>query len=156
MDRRATSATRRTRTSLTARLRDGVTQGDAARELDGLARQIAAAYPKEYASSGALTIGLQEQITRNARPVLLAILGAVALVLLIAAANVTNLQLARAVRREGEFAVRVALGAGRSRLAQQLVAEGLIIATLGAAVGTAITYVALPALIARLPDTLPR
>jgi putative ABC transport system permease protein len=138
------------------RLRDGATEGDATRELDGLARQIAAAYPKDYATVGALTIGLQDLITRDSRPVLLAILGAVALLLLIAAANVTNLQLARAVRREEEFAVRVALGAGRGRLAQQLLAEGLIIALLGATVGTGIAYASLPALIARLPDSLPR
>ena len=139
-----------------ARLRDGVSQADATRELDGIARQIAAAYPTEYASAGATTIGLQELITRDSRSVLLVILGAVTLVLLIAAANVTNLQLARAVRREQEFSVRVALGAGRNRLAQQLVAEGVVIATLGAVAGTAIAYLALPALIARLPDMLPR
>ena len=139
-----------------ARLRDGMTQADATRELDGLARQIAAAFPKEYATAGAVTIGLQDVVTRNVRPVLLAILGAVALVLLIAAANVTNLQLARAVRREEEFSVRVALGAGRGRLARQLFAEGLIIATLGAVVGTALAYGAMPTLIRWLPDTLPR
>src|SRR6185436_20107331 len=112
------------------RLADGVTPSRANTELDQLMARIIAANPKEYASTGIATVGLQENMTRNARPILLAILGAVVLVLLIAAANVVNLQLARAVRRHEEFAVRAALGAGRGRLARQLLAEGLLLAVL--------------------------
>jgi putative ABC transport system permease protein len=103
-----------------------------------------------------LSIGIQEQVTRSLRPVLLVILGSVCLVLLIAAANVINLQLARAVRREAEFAVRAALGAGRRRIAQQLLAEGVLLAVLAAVVGVVVAAVALPLIVQRLPEGLPR
>jgi putative ABC transport system permease protein len=139
-----------------ARLRDGVTQQQAAREIDALSQRLAVTYPKEYAGHGALLVGLQERVTRKARPIFLAILGAVVLVLLIAAANVVNLQLARAVRRQGEFAVRAALGAGRGRLAQQLLAESLVLAALGGVIGLLIAAALLPALVAQLPESLPR
>jgi putative ABC transport system permease protein len=139
-----------------ARLRDGVTKAQATRELDGLAIQLAAAYPKDYPAAGAVVVGLQDRVTRNARPILIALLGAVALVLLIGIANVVNLQLARAVRRHEEFAVRAALGAGRVRLARQLFAEGLVLSTLGGIAGIAFAAFMLPVLVSRLPETLPR
>lgn len=139
-----------------ARVRDGLTLERASSEMDVIAKQVAVENPTSYTGDGALAIGLQEQVTRNVRPILFAILGAVALVLLIAAANVINLQLARAVRRDEEFAVRAALGAGRGRLARQLVAEGLVLAALAALAGVAIAAVALPAVVLRLPETLPR
>jgi putative ABC transport system permease protein len=138
-----------------ARIRDGVPRARAVAELNQITAQLAQAYPKEYASSSALLTPMAEQVTHDLRPALLAIFGAVALVLLIAVANVVNLQLARAVRRDGEFAVRVALGAGAFRLAQQLVAEGLLIALAGAAAGVALGRAVLPALVARLPMGTP-
>ena len=140
---------------IVARLRGGNTRDQAAHEADALVTRMAAEHPKDYASAGALVFGLQERVTHAVRPILLAILGAVALVLLVAAANVANLQLARAARRHDEFAVRAALGAGRGRLAQQLLAEGLVIAALGGALGVALAYVFLPVLLARLPASLP-
>ena len=134
-----------------ARIRDGVSTQQALAELNQISTQMAREFPKDYASAGMFLTPMQQWVTRDLRPALLAILGAVALVLLIAVANVVNLQLARAVRRDGEFAVRVALGAGTLRLAQQLVAEGLLIAAAGAAGGVALGRTVLPALVSRLP-----
>ena len=138
------------------RLAQGTSTALATRDLDRIMSRVIAADPKEYSSTGITTIGLQEQITQRSRPILLAILGAVVLVLLIAAANVVNLQLARAVRRREEFAVRAALGAGRGRLARQLLAEGLLLAVVSGAAGILLAYLLVPALVSRLPDMLPR
>ena len=139
-----------------ARAQPPVGREQLGRELDASLRRIAAANPRTYAGAGAVTIGLQERTTRNARPIFLAILGAATLVLLIAIANVVNLGLARAVRRREEFAVRAALGAGRGRLAQQLLAEGLVLATLGGIAGLVVAGALLPALVTQLPEALPR
>jgi len=139
-----------------ARLRDGVSRERANVELNQISAQIVAAYPKEYSAAGMFVQQMQEQSTHAVRPALLAIAGAVALVLLIAVANVVNLQLARAVRRDTEFGVRLALGAGTGRLAQQLAAEGLVIATAGGALGVALGWATLPLLVARLPRSFPR
>jgi putative ABC transport system permease protein len=139
-----------------ARIRDGVALREAAAELNGISARIVAAYPREYSSRGVFTDPLQDRITAPMRPALLAIFSAVVLVLLIAAANVINLQLARAIRRDGEFAIRMALGAGRGRLAQQLIAEGLVVATLGGFGGLIVARMVLPSLVARLPADLPR
>jgi putative ABC transport system permease protein len=92
----------------------------------------------------------------SSRPVLWAVFGASVLVLLIAAANVANLQLARAMRRDEEFAIRSALGAARGRLTAQLLAEGIVLALIGGAVGLVVARATLGALIGRLPPTMPR
>jgi putative ABC transport system permease protein len=139
-----------------ARIRDGVPRERAIAELNQISAQIVAAYPKEYPAAGMFVEPMQEQVTHAVRPALFAIAGAVVLVLLIAVANVVNLQLARAVRRDAEFGVRLALGAGATRLAQQLVAEGLVIAAAGGALGLALGWATLPLLIARLPRSFPR
>src|SRR5213076_2749035 len=109
-----------------ARVRADHTMADAERELSGIHERLEREYRKEYASVGALVVGLQAEITREYTPALVAIAGTVFLMLLIAAANVVNLNLARAVRREQEFAVRIAVGAGRGRITAQLLTEGLV------------------------------
>jgi putative ABC transport system permease protein len=139
-----------------ARLKAGISREQADREINGLALQLSKEYPTDYATPGGVVLGLQERIASQAKPILLALLGAVAALLLIAIANVTNLQLARAIRRDEEFAVRAALGAGRGRLARQLFAEGLVLATLAGVAGMMVAAVALPLLVSVLPAAVPR
>ena len=139
-----------------ARVKQGIPVATASAELQQIMDRLVAQYPKEYAASGMIVIPLQDQVTGRVRPVLLAVLGAVALVLLIAIANVTSLQLARAIRREEEFAIRIALGAGRARLTSQLLAEGMLLALGGGVAGLVVAALVLPALLARLPENIPR
>jgi putative ABC transport system permease protein len=138
------------------RLKPGVTVGAARADLDGILLHLIHDYPKEYGSVGALVTPMQDAITASYRGGLLALLGAVVLLLLIAAANIINLQLTRAVRRRAEFAVRSALGAGRTRLTRQLLAEGILLALLGGIGGLVVARLALPTLQRQLPRTLPR
>ena len=141
---------------MVARTRAGVTLDGAAVELSALSARLVREYPKQYPAAGAIVVSLGDATMRGARPVLWAVLGASALVLLIAAANVANLQLARAMRREEEFAIRAALGAGRGRLTAQLLAEGLVLAIVGGVVGLLVARVTLGTLIGSLPPTMPR
>jgi putative ABC transport system permease protein len=99
---------------------------------------------------------LQDEVTRGVKPALLAILGAVVLVLLIVCVNVTNLLLARGARRRSEFALRAALGAGRMRLIRQLLAESLLLAVMGGILGMVIAEIGVRALVALSPPGLPR
>jgi putative ABC transport system permease protein len=139
-----------------ARIRPDVTQEAAQTELDGIQARLVKAYPKDYASVGMLVGRVQDEITLGTRPALLALAGAVLLVLLIAVANVVSLQLARAMRRAEEFAVRGAVGASRSRMVRQLLTEGLLLSFLGGAAGLFVVFLTLPLLVARLPQALPR
>ncbi|HKW50077.1 MAG TPA: ADOP family duplicated permease [Gemmatimonadaceae bacterium] len=139
-----------------ARLRPGVTAERAAAQLNGISSRLIREYPKEYPAAGTIVEPLADATMGTSRPVLWAVLGASTLVLLIAAANVANLQLARALRREEEFAIRSALGAGRGRLTVQLVAEGIVLAMIGGSVGLLVARATLGGLIGRLPPTMPR
>jgi putative ABC transport system permease protein len=138
------------------RLRSDVTLERASRELNPMMKRLAADHPKTYPGEGVIVERLSDRVTSSTRAIFGVVIGAVALLLLIAAANVVNLQLARAARREEEFAVRAALGAGRGRIARQLFAEGLVIAAVGGVAGLIVAGVALPSFVAVLPDTLPR
>jgi predicted permease len=118
-----------------ARLKDGVGIEQARGEMEAIAKQLEVEHPDSNKNSRVLVNLAQEQVVQNVRPALLVLLGAVSLVLLIACANVANLLLARAVGRQKEMAVRVAIGAGRARIIRQLVIESLVLAIAGGAAG---------------------
>jgi putative ABC transport system permease protein len=146
---------------MVGRLRAGVSRDQARSELDMILHTLAQMNAKGYDSSGGAPDGmivnpLQSDLTRGVRPALLAVLGAVILVLLIACVNVTNLLLARAAQRRAEFAMRAALGAAQGRLVRQLLTESLLLAVLGAAFGMVVAIAGVQALVALSPPGLPR
>ena len=143
------------------RLRAGVSKQQAQSESTVIVRALGQEYGKGYDNSGGapqamLVYRLQDDITRDVKPALLAIMGGVGLVLLIACVNVINLLLARGVQRRSEFAMRVALGAGRARLLQQLLTESLLLAIVGGVLGIALAQAGVRVLIALTPANLPR
>ncbi|HEX5074168.1 MAG TPA: ABC transporter permease [Gemmatimonadaceae bacterium] len=139
-----------------ARLKPGVTVERAQSELTKVHKALVVEHPADYGSPDALVAPLQKEVTLPYRPALLALGVAVALMLVIAIANMTNLQLARIVRRGEEFAIRTALGASAPRLARQLLTEAMLIGVLGGLAGLAVAWAAIPALVRQLPPQLPR
>jgi predicted permease len=122
--------------SVAARVRPGITRAAAQTELNGIAGQLATAYPDTNKDVGALMQTFNERFNGGPiRTVFLALQGAVAFVLLIACANVANLQLSRAVHRAREMAVRTALGATRWRVMRQLLVESVLLGCAGGALG---------------------
>lgn len=125
-------------TELFGRLAPGVTVDQAGAELRAAYSAMKKEHPEAYAKEADFQIGaklLRDQITSGARTVLLVLLAASGLVFIIACSNVANLILARTVRREGELAVRVALGASKGTLRRMLLAESLLLCSAGAALG---------------------
>jgi putative ABC transport system permease protein len=125
------------------RLKPGVTVAQASADAATIAAGLKMAYPKSYPENAGFTSAatpLQQELTKDARPTLLLLLGAAAFVLLIACANVANLTLARMARRERELAVRSALGAGRSRILRQLLTESFLMAFAGGVLGLLLAY----------------
>ncbi len=122
------------------RLRPGVSVVQAGAELAGLARQAEAAYPDTNAGFSVVVRSLSEEVVGALRPALFVLFGATAALLLVACANVANLQLARAAARGKEIAVRCALGASGWRIIRQMLAESLTLAAVGGAAGLLLAY----------------
>ena len=140
-------------------VRADISVDQAKSDLRWIAQTPVAEFPRPRWTSlehGFIVDSLQDDVTRGVKPVLLAVFGAVILVLVIACVNVTNLLLARGAQRRGEFAMRAALGAGRLRLVRQLVTESVLLAVLGGAFGMLFTQAGVRILLALSPPDLPR
>lgn len=155
-----TQQTRETRDdrflSVVGRIKPGVTIEQAKAELDVLSRQIEQQYPKTNTNIVFTAGSMHEDITREYRPALLVLFGAVGLVLLIACANVANLLLARVAARQKEVAIRTALGASRSRIVGQFLMESLLLSLAGGAVGLLLASWGVSMLVAYGPADVPR
>lgn len=144
---------------LVARLRPGISEEQARNDLTFIAHSPVPTFSRPPWASlrqGFIADSLQREITRSVKPALVAVLVAVTLMLVIACVNVTSLLLAKGAQRGGEFAVRTALGAGRSRILRQLVTESLLLAMIGGAVGMILARWGIRVLVSLSPPGLPR
>ena len=139
-----------------ARLRDGVALDQARRETSAIAKSLKLQYGDETWMTDAHLTPLREQVVGDVRPALVVVLAASGFLLLIGCANVVNLLVARMAAREGELALRLALGAGRGRLVRQFLAESLALSLCGGVLGVVLAVAGVKALLALEPGRLPR
>ena len=139
-----------------ARLADRATLVDAQAEADRMALSLAESFPRTNANIGLELVPFREHLFGDVQTPLYVLLSAVGLVLLIACANVTGLMLARGAKREREYALRAAIGAGRARLAGYIATESFILAGMGCALGVGLTYLGVRLIQSLGPDHLPR
>jgi len=138
------------------RLEPGVSLAQASADMDAIARNLAATYPVADKNRGIALVPLKQDIVGNVQPFLLVLLAAVWFLLLIACANVANLLLARSLGRSREFAIRASLGATRSRVVRQLLAESALLAGAGGALGLLLAVWGTRAVLTLLPTAIPR
>ena len=139
-----------------ARLAEGVTMEEAAAELEGIAAQLAEAYPDTNGHTGMRIEPMMRRTLGGIATALVFLLIIVGLVLLIACANVASMLLARGTHRLPELAVRASMGAGRRRLVRQLMTESLVLSLLGGIAGVLVAFWSVGALRGILPDNVPR
>ena len=139
-----------------ARLKPGVSLQQAQADLNHVAANLQRLYPGDDKERGIAADPLGQHVIGGVRLVLLTLLTTVAMVLLLACANIANLMLTRGATRQKEIALRIALGASRRRIASQLLSESLVLALVGGMFGFILIFVGVPALVRRLPADLPR
>ncbi len=138
------------------RLQPNVTLAQAQTEISVIARRLAMQYPEDNQGRGMVAHPLSQEVVGDVRPTLWLLLGAVSVVLLIACVNVASLLLARAVSRERELALRVALGASRGRLLRQCLTESTVLGISGGVLGILLAFVGIHPFVSLWPGSLPR
>ena len=142
--------------SVVARLKSGVALKQAQAAMNTISSRLEQLYPDDDGGWGAVVVPLHDDLVSDVRPALLVLLGAVAFVLLIACVNVANLALAKTLSRRKEIAIRTALGASSARVFRQILAETVLLALAGGAIGSAYAHFGVRLIMAFLGDKLPR
>ena len=141
--------------AVVARLRPGVDVKQAQSEMNTISRRLEQLYPADDKGWGAVVLPLHDDLVSDVRPALLVLLGAVGFILLIACVNVANLSLARIFSRQKEIAIRTAMGATSARIVRQILAESIVLAVIGGALGLTYAHSGVRLIMAFLADKLP-